>query len=74
MAIAISVGVVDEHLRGVAHHAVRGVFLTIAVVTLMCLALAVIVMLFNWPKFAVPPYMRDEPGLLTVRKPRRRIR
>jgi hypothetical protein len=74
MILAAAVGAVDDHLRGFAWDAVRGVFIALAVAFLVGLVLVVIVMLFNWPKFVVPAYMRDEPGLLTARKARRRIR
>jgi hypothetical protein len=74
MILAAAASAVDDHLKGAAWAAVRGVFITLAVAALASLVLALILMLFNWPKFIVPPYMRDEPGLLAARKARQRIR
>lgn len=34
----------------------------------VCELPAILIMLFNWPKVLVPPHLRDEPGLLTVRR------
>jgi hypothetical protein len=74
MILAAAAAAIDDCLKGAAWGAVRGVFIALAVAFLVGLVLVVIVMLFNWPKFVVPPYMRDEPGLLTARKGRQRIR
>jgi hypothetical protein len=74
LLLAAAAGAADEHLKGVAWDAMRGVLIALAVAFLAGLALTAVVMLFNWPKFVVPPYLRDEPGLLTTRKARQRIR
>lgn len=44
----------------------------VAVLVIMgCLATEVCVILFNRPKFVVPPHMRSEPGVLTARRTKR---
>ena len=74
LILAAAAGAADEHLKGVAWDAMRSILIALAVAFLAGLALTIIVMMFNWPKFVVPPYLRDEPGLLAARKGRQRIR
>ena len=42
------------------------------VVILLCLLCEVTVILFNRPKFVVPPHMRADPGVITARRARRK--
>ncbi|WP_330176536.1 hypothetical protein OG875_25380 [Streptomyces sp. NBC_01498] len=46
-------------------------FAVALLVVLLCLLAEVGVVLFNAPKFVVPPHMRADPGLLAARRARR---
>ncbi|MFC8274338.1 hypothetical protein ACFUJR_17765 [Streptomyces sp. NPDC057271] len=55
--------------------AIGSVFFVVALVTILgALACEVCVVLFNAPKFVVPPHMRSDLGVIAARREKRRAR
>jgi len=67
VTILLFLGLLDTDMSG----AVPGLFLVAVVTVLVCLLCEVSVVLFNAPKFVVPPHMRGEQGALAARRARR---
>lgn len=68
---AIGILVIAGLWDGEFNDALAATVLVAVVVIMGCLATEVCVILFNRPKFVVPPHMRSEPGVLTARRTKR---
>ncbi|MET8055881.1 hypothetical protein ACWECC_16400 [Streptomyces microflavus] len=67
VTVLLTIGLMDAELGGIG----AGIVLVVVLVVLVSLLCEAGVILINAPKFAVPPHMRSEPGLLAVRRARR---
>ncbi|WP_405798673.1 hypothetical protein [Streptomyces sp. NBC_01506] len=67
ITVLFLMGATDMELGGPA----VVVFAVAVLVVLLCLLAELSVVLFNAPKFVVPPHMRADPGLLAARRARR---
>ncbi|MEV0220430.1 hypothetical protein [Streptomyces sp. NPDC050704] len=63
----IFLGSTDVELTGVA----LGLFVVALGTVLLCVMLEVAVVLFNTPRFVVPPHMRSDLGVIAARRARR---
>jgi len=74
MLVSLWVSFLAGGFKDGAGGAARPIFLVLVIMGIFLLTLAVLVFLLNWPKAAVAPHLRSQPGALQEWAARRRAR